>query len=106
MLETFNTRLLSNLPDLRERKGNIGCPCAHLNLVGQPRLECHHICGILFPQWELESNFYDDGRKHGTGNCPCVKCGKLFTKNAFWEYIDKMLIAKGAQCNHGRISDD
>ena len=52
MLDTFNKRLEANLFDLRESRGKIGCPAALLNPgTSTPRLECIHVCGVLFPEW-------------------------------------------------------
>lgn len=92
-LRLFHTSLLANLPALREKKGTIGCPSAYLNyLTITTRLECCHVCGVLFPEWMSANKFYEDGRKVSSGNCPCTSYGALTTKNTFWEYIDKVLI--------------
>lgn len=89
MLNVFNTRLKANLPDLREKKGEIGCPAPLLNPMGlTTRVECLHVCGVLFPEWMSKGKFYKDGHKY----CPCTVYGSTVAKNTFWDYIDSITV--------------
>jgi hypothetical protein len=93
MLIKFNECLLANLPDLREKKGDIGCPAGILQpAAAVTRVECLHVCGVLFPRWKSRNSFYNHGRKHGTGNCPCTKYGITATRTEFWRYVDKIVM--------------
>lgn len=91
MLKTLNTRLMASLMDLKANSGDIGCPSFYLNPKGlTTRLECTHVCGVLFPEWKEETVFYRDGCK--CGECPCVKHGRPATKKTFWDYIDNLML--------------
>jgi hypothetical protein len=94
MLETLHMNLKSNVQSLEIASlgAQIGCPACHINpmVLVNPRLECEHVCGVMFPEWKDATRFEFRGKKLIDYACPCIIYGKDLSKSTFWEYINSI----------------